>query len=139
VSDDELAKNYQGTVFKIVHCNGAIESYKKALDSVPKHRHAAFTRGLIQQIKRLANGERMSKENFPAEGELPNRKGQHVSKKFYAFKRIPLRGYCWLSESHNRTYYISHYIYKNHKKLKEVDTKTVGNNWRRIEVNNHER
>jgi len=91
------------------------------------------------QIQRLADGSRMSKENFPQEGELPKLAGQQKSKKFNALKRIPIRGYCWLSEKHPNTYFISHYVFKDYDKLKEKDTKKVRDNWNRIEVGDDER
>ncbi len=75
----------------------------------------------------------MSQQNFPQEGYLPKKQGQQRAKKFNAFKRMPLRGYCWLSERHVNTHFISHYAYKNYDKLKESDTKRVGKNWVRIE------
>lgn len=80
----------------------------------------------------------MSKENFPQEGVLPKQKNQSIAKKFNALKRIPIRGYCWLSGIHSNTYFISHYVYKNYDKLKEKDTAIVGKNWIRIEVNSYE-
>jgi hypothetical protein len=94
---------------------------------------------MIQQIERLADGQRMSKENFPQEGNLPKRKGQQRAKKFNALKRIPIRGYCWLSDRCKNTYFISHYVYKDYDDLKDSDTKRVGANWRRIEEDGDER
>lgn len=129
---------HKGSVFTVVHCEGALESYIDALNSVNAGRRKSFTRRIIQQIERLADGHTMSKENFPQEGELPKRKGQHKAKKFCALKRIPIRGYCWRSEQHENTYFISHYVYKDYDDLKKSDTKRVGTNWRRIEENGDE-
>jgi hypothetical protein len=123
----------KGSRFTIVHCKGALDSFNDALQSVDSRKRKAFTRGMIQQIQRLADGHRMSKENFPQEGELPARRDQRKTKKFNALKRIPIRGYCWLSERYRNTYFISHYVYKDYGKLKEKDTKRVGDNWKRIE------
>jgi hypothetical protein len=80
----------------------------------------------------------MSKENFPQEGDLPKKAGQQKAKKFNALKRIPLRGYCWLSDRHDKTYFISHYVYKNYDALKGSDTNIVGKNWKRIEEDGNE-
>jgi len=44
-----------------------------------------------------------------------------------------------LSEKHSNTYFISHYVYKDYEKLKTKDTKKIGNNWNRIEVDGDER
>ncbi len=139
MTDDKPKDRIEGAKFTIVHCEGALESYNKALMSVPANKRKPFTRGIINQIQRLVDGHRMSKENFPQEGELPKRKGQHRAKKFNALKRMPIRGYCWLSESHENTYFVSHYVHKDHDKLKESDTKRVGKNWKKIEVEEHER
>jgi len=123
----------------VIHCEGALESYVAALNSVDARRRKSFTRRVMQQIERLADGERMSRENFPQEGDLPKRKGQRRAKKFNALKRIPIRGYCWLSGRHKNTYFISHYVYKDYDDLRESDTKKVGANWRRIEESEDER
>lgn len=130
---------HKGSVFTVIHCEGALESYIEALNSVNAGRRKSFTRGIIQQIERLADGHRMSKDRFRQEGDLPKRKGQQKVKKFYALKRIPIRGYCWLSEQHENTYFISHYVYKDYDDLKDSDTNRVGENWKRIEEKNHER
>lgn len=132
-----------GLKFTIVHCEGALESYAAALDSVQANRRGSFTSRMIAQIQiqiqRLADGHRMSKESFPQEGELPKRKGQHGARKFNALKRIPTRGYCWLSERHENTYFVSHYVYKDQDKLNTRDTSRVGANWTRIEERGYER
>lgn len=128
---------YQGTKFKIIHCRGAMNSFDIALKHCAKGKAGSLRRGMEQQIKRLADGHRMSKENFPGEGDLPKVPGQ-PGRKFNAFKRKPIRGYCWLSVKHENTYFISHYIYKNFQKLSSKDTDKVGSNWKRIEVEEDE-
>ncbi len=135
----ELKERYVGQRFTVVHCLGAIESYQVALSRVLSGKSRSLTPAMVAQIKRLADGHRMSRENFPKEGELPRRKGQQSPKFFYAFKKIPIRAYCWLSDSHKNTYFISHYIYKDFDSLDPSDTGRVGNNWRRIEENGDER
>jgi len=136
---DKPKDSYKGTKYTVIHCEGALDSYNTAINSVDRRRHKSFTRQMIIQIERLANGGRMTNENFPQEGDLPKRKGQHHIKKFRALKRIPIRGYCWLSEQHKDTYYISHYVHKDYDKLKDSDIKKVGKNWSRIEENGDER
>jgi len=134
-----LETEYIGTKFRIVHCKGAIDSFNEAINSVQAgNKRKSFIRGIVSQIERLANGQRLSTENFKVEGELPKLKGQFKSKKFKALKRKPIRGYCWLSERHKNTYFISHYVHKDYKKLKETDSNKVGNNWQRIEVKGDE-
>lgn len=131
-------KRCKGSMFTVVHCKGALDSFHEALNSVSKNKCQSFTNGMILQIKRLSNGQPMSKANFPREGDLPRKVGQHKVKKFSALKRIPIRGYCWKSEKYENTYFISHYVYKNYDELKERDTNRVGANWRRIEENGDE-
>jgi len=146
VTKIKLQQKLKGSKFIAVHCKGAIDSFYKALDSVSPAKRKSFERAIILQIQRLLelqiqrllDGHRLSKENFPQEGNLPVKKGQSKAKKFNAFKRIPIRGYCWLSETHQNTYFISHYVYKDQVKLKDKDTLRVGNNWNRIEVNGDE-
>lgn len=139
MNNDKLKDSYKGSKFTVIHCEGALESYLTAQNSVDARKRKSFTRGIIQQVQRLADGQRMSRENFPQEGDLPKRKGQQKVRKFNALKRIPVRGYCWLSERHENTYFISHYVYKDYDNLRESDTNKVGANWRRIEENGDER
>lgn len=138
MKDDKPRDKYEGEKFTVIHCKGALDSYRAALGGVEARKHKSFTHGIIMQIERLAAGHRMSKENFPQEGDLPKRKGQHKAKKFNALKRKPIRGYCWLSEQHKNTYFISHYVFKNYDKLKDSDTNRTGANWTRIEVDGDE-
>lgn len=72
----------------------------------------------------------MSKDSFPAEGDLP---GKATASRFNALKRLPIRGYCWKSDKYENTYFISHYVHKDYKKLKQTDIDKVHNNWYRIE------
>ncbi|PXV53400.1 hypothetical protein [Aeromonas veronii] len=130
-----LKKTYQGVVSKVVHCEGSFESLSIALARVMKQKRASLMRMIILQIERLASGERMSKENFPPEGDLPNQIGQSRRRSFYALKKLPIRAYCWHSDTKPKTWYISHYIYKDKDKLDTKDTKIVHKNWQRIEVN----
>ena len=128
-----------GKQYSIVHCKGALKSLNKALVGVKAQQRDKFRRAVSQQIDKLASGDTMSKASFPSEGNLPKKTGQKDTKKFNALKRIPIRGYCWLSDKYPNTYYISHYIKKDFNDLDARDTEKVGNNWRRIEDGNDER
>lgn len=130
-----LKKTYEGAVSKVVHCDGAFESLSVALARVTKQKGTSLMRMIIIQIERLASGERMSTENFPPEGELPNAIGQTRHRLFYALKKLPIRAYCWHSDTKPKTWFISHYIYKDKGKLDTKDTNIVHKNWQRIEVN----
>lgn len=138
MTDTKIQNKFEGEKFKVIHCKGAVESFEEALSHIDSRKSKSLKRGMILQIQRLADGHRMSKDNFPQEGDLPKLKEQSKTKKFNALKRIPIRGYCWLSDAHPNTYFISHYVYKDYDRLKQVDTAIVGKNWNRIEVNGHE-
>lgn len=134
----QLQPFYKGKRYTVVHCEGALDTFRHAIRSVTAKKAKSLTNGMVLQIKRLADGGEMSSENFPLEGPLPSRPGQQGSGKFNAFKRIPVRGYCWRSDRVPNTWFISHYIYKDFNDLDERDTKKVGRNWRRIEENGDE-
>lgn len=128
MSEDKEGK-YIGSKFTVEHCLGAKESFEKALKSVSPHGKQKTTRRTMTQlIERLANGKPMSKENFPQEGNLPKDSG-----KFNAFKKLPVRAYCWLSKKYPNTYFISHYTYKDKQKLDKRDISKVHANWREKE------
>lgn len=136
---NEIKDEFQGAKYRVVHCLGALESFHQSLIHVETHKGKALKRGMVQQIQRLADGHRMSRENFPREGSLPKRNdGTHVGY-FFAFKRLPVRGYCWQSDSYPNTWFISHYVYKDYQKLKNRDEAKVAENWTRIEVDGNER
>lgn len=121
-------KDYKGTVYQIIHCEGAIKSFEAELTKhVPSNKHKSLKTRMAVIIKRLGDGHPMSNENFPQEGKLPD--GSH----FRALKKLPLRAYIWQSKRTPKTYYISHYVYKNYDQLKESDTKKVCKNWKKVE------
>ena len=41
---------HKGSVFTVIHCEGALESYIEALNSVNAGRRKSFTRRIIQQL-----------------------------------------------------------------------------------------
>jgi hypothetical protein len=129
-----IERKYQGKKFTIIHCRGAIDSYNSALIGVEARKRASYTRTLISQINRLAAGDKQSANSFPFESEFSSSSGLKI--KFRCLKRIPLRGYCWLSNKNKNTYYISHYVFKDYQKLNPKDTKKVKINWIRIEEGN---
>ena len=71
MSDEKIERSFTGNRFTIVHCNEAIESFEEALSHVTAKKAKTFKRSMPMQIKRLADGHRMSKENFPQEGASP--------------------------------------------------------------------
>jgi len=127
-----------GSSLNVVHCLGAWDSFAEALRSVQVSKHNSTKNQLDLLVKRLANGERLSKDSFPPEGPLPSNAGK-PAKQFYAFKKIPIRAYGWYSDRFERTFFISHYIYKSKGKLSKKDTTKVQANWKRIEVDGDEK
>lgn len=126
---DELEKQ-EGKVFTVYYCPGAKESFIEAIEHLKHSKRSSIKARMSALIIRLANGEEMAGENFPKEGKLPN--GRH----FRAIKKIPLRAYLWLSKKHKNAYFISHFIYKSHDKLRDKDISRVCENWREIEEEN---
>ncbi len=127
-----------GTQLTVKHCIGAWESFIEALESIPVAKRERVKIQLDLLVKRLSNGERLSVENFPQEGNLPSLNGK-PAKRFYSFKKIPVRAYGWYSETIAGTFFISHYIFKNSQKLSVSDTNKVQRNWTRIEEEGHEK
>lgn len=125
---DKVVKAYQGSRYTIIHCDGAYESFYDVLKTIsPAKKQKSLEAQMMAQIKRLADGERMSKENFPSEGKLNN------EIPFYALKKIPIRGYCWKSSKYKNTYFISHYTHKKKNKLSALDKQKIQNKWNDIE------
>ena len=76
---------------------------------------------LEKLIERKCSGERMATGSWVSEGELPKGVGM-----FHAIKKLPLRCYCWVEHG---TLCISHYVYKDQKKLAQSDIDRVGASW----------
>lgn len=127
-NDWKIRQTYTGTKFIVTHCDDAIDSFYDALSSVESKKAKVMEMQITLQLKRLASGLAMSRDSFASEGELPN------GKKFYALKRIPIRGYLWQSSKLRLTYYVSHYKYKDHQKLRQKDINKVHANWRKVET-----
>ncbi|MCO8052630.1 hypothetical protein NI531_18075 [Proteus penneri] len=125
--DGKLAQTYNGLKFVVSHCDGALETFHESASKLKDKEAKLMEMKIAIQLKRLSDGKAMSRDSFVAEGNLPN------GKKFYAIKRVPVRGYLWLSSKLRCTYYISHYKYKDHQKLRSKDTNTIHANWRKIE------
>jgi phage-related protein len=110
-----------------------MDSLEKVLRTLKDARKiGVMKRGLAMQLDKLAKGEKLSTENFAPEGNLPS------GKKFFALKKLPIRGYCWFSQSNKGVVYISHYVHKKTQKLSEADINKVASNWKRIEEQGYE-
>lgn len=126
---------YSGKVYDIWFC----KKTQKELEQIPD-REVVVRRltNLTNDWKRLADlgKQALSREHFPSESATPL-VGSN-SDKFYCFKRIPLRAYCWFSVTHENRVYISHFIHKKKIKLDSRDIEKASNNWRRVEQNGDE-
>lgn len=127
---------YYGTRYRVVLCRGARKSLKKALKGDRKA--ASALAELEAQIQRLVDGRRLPASEFPVEGRTPACPGADRGS-YHAFKRIPLRAYCWCSPSRADTWYISHFVKKTWTKRKKDDEKRLHGNWNRIEIDGEER
>ncbi|WP_141096777.1 hypothetical protein [Photorhabdus luminescens] len=131
--EGKLEPVYNGSKFTVIHCIGAVESFYESAKSLVKQKARTMEMQIVIQIKRLADGKRMATDTFVSEGSLPS------DKKFYALKRIPIRGYLWFSESRGGVCFISHYVYKDYPKLNKSNIRKIHSNWRRIEEDGHEK
>lgn len=127
-----------GTKLKIVFCDGAMESFNKELLRVPKAKRLKIQATMRAQFKRLADGHLFSRDTLRKEGPLPRTVGSSSPRNFYALKKIPMRAYCWKSDKHAGTWFVSHFKYKDQTKLNSKDTAIVSSNWRRIEELDHD-
>tara|TARA_B100000767_G_scaffold270445_1_gene294112 strand:- start:1013 stop:1405 length:393 start_codon:yes stop_codon:yes gene_type:complete len=123
---------HRGKRFTVVHCPGALDDLKCLLVNEPEGKRRSLIHGIFVAIKRLSDGQLMTRETFRKEGELPRQTGRSNGH-FFCLKKQPIRGYCWLSKKYPTTYYISHYILKRKDKLQKVDTAKVHKNWMLIE------
>lgn len=115
---------YQGRKYKVVHCEGAKESFEEALGHVTASARNSRKAAMFVIIKRMADGKDLSRDSFPSEGNLPD------GNRFKAFKKQPIRAYGWFSRKYDGVFFISHYIHKNVQKLQKNDIRKVCNNWR---------
>lgn len=128
-----LSATHTGDMYTVIHCRGALQSFNENSKHLNAREIGSMKRKMAHQIERLANGKRLGKDNVAQEGALPN--GGHFS----ALKKLPMRGYFWCSKRLSNRYFISHYVFKDYRKLKKQDSKIVTENWTRIEEKDHER
>lgn len=134
--DDSDGVVYRGQKLTIIECQGAKDSLLDAISGENPSKQESLKRSMLLQIQRLADIGQLSRRHFPQEDCLPY---PDNNKHFYAFKRIPLRAYCWYSRKYQHVVFISHYILKRQDKLSPRDTRIVHSNYKRIEVGSDER
>lgn len=130
-----MPRIYEGAIFDIWFC----KKTQKRLEALGGDVIARKLLKAQMDWERLADHgkDSLSSENFPSEDYLPSHEGKN-NERFYCFKRIPLRAYCWFSQKHEGRVYISHFIHKKKQKLDARDTEKVRKNWRRIEEDGDE-
>lgn len=121
---DLFRAEIKGSMLTIHHCEGAVDSLINCLTKFTVSKQRSLLNSLHIQMMKIANGHRLSKETFAPEGILSS------GNKYYAFKKIPIRGYCFYSKHSNKCIYVSHYLYKDYDKLKSSTTKKVESNFK---------
>lgn len=113
-AEDEHEKNF----FEVLDAAFAKDEQKRKI--------AAKT---MAMLKRLADGGQLrNPDQMNTESNLPD------GKKYFAIKpHKHVRVYGWFSSKHKGTFFISHFSYKNAKKLSAEDDNRVIQNWRNIE------
>ena len=113
-----------GLRFTVKFCDGAQRSLEKSVQRVaPTQKRKKIIASTKALLVRLSNGQRLAADSLVAEGKLPD------GKSFKALKKLPLRCYFWYSNSHKNVMFVSHYVYKDYKKLAQKDTDKVCDNW----------
>jgi len=119
-----------GPRVEIRHCEKTPEtgSWKEAVSHIREAQIQKIRAQMKARQDVLSEGKQLrSPDHFNKEGILPN------SKDFYAIKAGDIRAYCWFSRKESGVLWISHYAYKDSKKLGKDDTAQVIQNWRKHE------
>ncbi|WP_287963470.1 hypothetical protein [Alcanivorax sp.] len=106
----------------------SVPSWREAISHLePARADSAYAR-MNARLKRLANYARLrSPDQFRKEGTLPD------GKDFYAVKAGKVRCYGWYSTKYKGVFIVSHFAFKQQKKLDPADERRVNNSWARIE------
>lgn len=117
---------FQGLKLRIEYCDGCRASLDEALAAFGQVKHRDQARAKIRALlERLGNtGTLRTPKSFNTEAALPGNAGH-----FYAVKHHELHAYGWFSQKHPATFIVSHYTYKNWKKLRDADTERVHRHW----------
>lgn len=130
MSDSRISKfeSYEGRFRRVVHSEGALESWLDARGRVPS-KEADITEGFLERFYEIfADSKRMPVERATPEGLLPD------GKRFFALKRGDIRVYYWYSASSPNTLVVSHYVKKSWTRLRKQDTRKVHANWKKHEA-----
>ena len=113
----------QGLKRRIIHAPGALGSWEKEAAKLTDRKATEIEGFLIALFDAWIDNSRLNTRWAVPEGDL------NKDKKFFAIKRIPIRGYFWYSDVRKNTIIISHYVYKKWQKLRTKDIKKVKLNW----------
>lgn len=124
-----LKKDIIGDKYTVRHSEEALDTLMEALSHVPKAKRFNYLRFIYITMTAVANGERLSKGTLVAEEEVTN------GKRYYALKKIPIRGYffyCSGEKNPNDSLaYICFYIFKNYQSLGKNITPRVKSHFNR--------
>jgi len=106
------------------------QSWKDAMNrwrAKPEQQEKVYAQ-MFTRLQKLADGGQLrSPDHFNTEGNLPN------GKRYYAVKAGKIRAYGWYSDRHKGVFYVSHFAFKQGKKLSRPDDQQVQGNWHQIE------
>jgi hypothetical protein len=123
-SEKESVEDIVGDALTIKFCHGAQVSLEKSVQRVaPTQKRKKIIASTRALLVRLSNGQRLAADSLVQEGKLPD------GKSFKALKKLPIRCYFWSSSSHKNIIFVSHYVYKDYKKLAQKDIDLVCHNW----------
>lgn len=125
MEEDSESKDITGERFTIKFCDGAKKSLDECIQRVaPTQRRKTIIASTKALLTRISNGQRLAKDSIAQEGKLPD------GKTFKALRKLPLRCYYWHSSKFKNVIFVSHFVYKDYKKLAQKDTEKVCENWR---------
>jgi hypothetical protein len=124
MESDSNNENIVGERFTIKFCDGAQSSLEQALQRVaPTQKRKKTIASILALLVRISNGQKIAADSIAQEGKLPN------GKLFKALKKLPLRCYFWYSSTYKGVIFVSHFVYKDYKKLAKTDIERISKNW----------
>jgi hypothetical protein len=124
MDNDANNEDIVGQRFTIKFCDGAQRSLEEAIQRVaPVQRRKTIIASILALLVRISNGQKLGGDSIVQEGKLPD------GKTFKALRKFPLRCYFWHSSMYRNVIFVSHFVYKDYKKLAKKDIESVSENW----------
>jgi len=130
--DHPVAKEWKGKAYTLKHCDKAGKSYDKEIQHVaPTRKQEKFQTFFRKTYERITGGQRLSNDSVAKEATIKGTAGfcNKNDMHFYAFKKLPMRSYFWYSPYREQLIFVSHYKFKNYRKLDPADIEKVRNNF----------